>query len=55
MDEDGWDDSVGDVGEDGGEVLWQGGWEFLFLDAGDELNEDVEGVGLQAGGLAPVE
>ena len=34
-----------------GEVVW----ELAFFDPLDELNEDVEGVCLEAGGLATVE
>ena len=44
VDEDGGDVSVGDVGEDGGEVLGERGRESLLLDAGGKLDEDVEGV-----------
>ena len=55
MEEDRWDGSISNDVQDGGEVSGQGGGELLLLDAGNELNEDVKGVGLEAGVLASVE
>ena len=55
MDKDGWSGAGAYVRGDVGKVLWEVLWELAFFDSLGELNENVEGVCLEAWGLTAAE